>query len=202
MKKYIGITTTVLILLCNQFVSAAGDIREGQAKSGPCAACHGVSGNSATPVWPNLAGQHARYIEKQLRDFRDGKRRNPQMSPMAANLSDADIADLAAYYAAQEPAITVAKPRDIAVGERLYRVGDAKRGLAACMACHGPNGIGNPAAAYPRLSSQHADYTVAQLKQFKAEARGNDRHGVMRDIASRMSNADIEAVSNYIQGLH
>ena len=179
-----------------------GDPQAGRQKAGPCAACHGADGNSGAPAWPSLAGQHAEYIAKQLRDFRGGKRRDAQMSPMAAGLSDADIADLAAYYAAQAPAPAAAQPRDLALGERLYRGGDARRGLAACMACHGPNGVGNPAARYPRIGGQHANYTAAQLKRFKAEARANDRNGVMRDIAGRMSNADIQAVSNYIQGLH
>ncbi len=180
----------------------AGDIAAGREKSLACAACHGEDGNSPSPAWPNLAGQHADYTGKQLKNFRDGSRQNPQMSPMAANLTDEDIADLAAYYAAQTPRPGLAQPIDLAHGERLYRAGDAKRALAACMACHGPGGSGNPAALYPKINGQHAAYTASQLKQFKAEQRHNDRNAVMRDIASRMTNADIEAVSNYIQGLY
>ncbi|MGI9229473.1 MAG: c-type cytochrome [Gammaproteobacteria bacterium] len=191
-----------LLLLFNVPSYAAGDAQAGQKKSGQCAACHGADGNTNTPSWPKLAGQHPEYLAKQLHDFRDGKRQNPQMSPMASHLSDADIADLAAYFSTQTRAPDTAKPKDLASGEHLYRAGDANRGLAACMACHGPTGDGNPAALYPKISGQHAGYMAVQLKQFKAEALANDRNGVMRDIASRMSNADIEAVSNYIQGLH
>lgn len=179
----------------------AGDIDAGRQKAAVCATCHGQAGNSGNPVWPNLAGQHVEYIEKQLHDFRAGRRQNVQMSPMAMGLSDADIADLAAYYASLRPIYGATRTVEVTQGERLYRAGDATKGLAACMSCHGPNGIGNPAAGYPRLSAQHAEYLELQLKAFKAEERANDMNGIMRDVASRLSNDNISVLADYLQGL-
>lgn len=124
------------------------------------------------------------------------------MSPMAANLSDDDIADLAAYYAGQTAKTGAADPAHVSEGGRIYRAGNAAKALPACMACHGPTGAGNPAAAYPALGGQHAAYTAAQLKAFKAEHRANDTGAVMRTISSKMTKADIDAVASYIQGLH
>ncbi|MFQ5659246.1 MAG: c-type cytochrome [Gammaproteobacteria bacterium] len=180
----------------------AGDAVAGKQKTQICLACHGPAGASTSPVWPKLAGQHARYIQKQLNDFKSGKRKNAQMSPMTATLSKEDIDDVAAYYAAQKPDIGVAKPDHLSLGEKLYRAGNPKTRMAACMACHSPNGAGNPAARYPMLRGQHAEYVATTLKAFKAESRNNDQNGIMRNIASKMTNAEIEAVSNYIQGLH
>ena len=181
---------------------AAGDVQAGRQKAATCTACHGPDGNSSNPTWPNLAGQHAEYIRKQLQDFRDGSRKNNQMSPFAATLSDQDIADLSVYYASLEPRTGQTLPENLETGARLYRAGDASRGLAACMACHGPAGSGNPAAGYPRINAQHAAYTELQLKAFKAEERANDLNAIMRDIAGRMSKDSIEAVADYLQGLH
>ncbi len=181
---------------------AEGDPVAGKQKTLTCTACHGPDGNSTMPMWPKLAGQHAEYTKKQLMDFKNGSRENAQMAPMIAPLSEQDIEDVAAYYASQKPNIGVANPKYLELGERLYRAGDPKTGLAACMACHGPNGAGNPAASYPLLSGQHADYTAAQLKAFKAEIRSNDDNNIMRSIASKLNNKEIEAVSDYIQGLH
>ena len=181
---------------------AAGNVEAGRQKAATCVVCHGPDGNSNNPTWPNLAGQHAEYIRKQLEDYRSGRRKNDQMAPMAMSLSDQDIADLAVYYASLKPRIGQARPENLDTGGRLYRAGDAAKGLAACMACHGPTGVGNPAANYPRINAQHAEYTELQLKAFKAEERDNDRNAIMRDIAGRMSNDSIEAVADYLQGLH
>ena len=181
---------------------AAGNIEAGKQKATTCVVCHGADGNSGNPTWPNLAGQHAEYIQKQLEDYRAGHRKNDQMAPMAMGLSDQDIADLAAYYASLKPRPGQTRPENLELGEYIYRAGDATKGLAACMACHGPAGTGNPAANYPRINAQHATYTALQLKAFKAEQRANDRNGIMRDIAGRMSNDSIEAVADYLQGLH
>jgi len=180
----------------------AGDPAAGKEKAQTCAACHGPNGNSAVPAWPRLAGQHAKYLEKQLQDFQSGRRENVQMSPMAAPLSAEDIADLASYFAQQKPQIGSANPELVEAGERLYRAGNPKSGVPACMACHGPDGAGNPAANYPALSGQHADYTAATLKAYKDESRSNDANSVMRSVAARLSNAEIEALAGYIQGLH
>ena len=181
---------------------AAGNIEAGKQKAETCVVCHGPDGNSNNPHWPNLAGQHAEYVKKQLEDYRTGSRKNDQMTPLAMALSDQDIADLAAYYASRKPVTGQTRPENLDAGARIYRAGDASKGLASCMACHGPTGIGNPAANYPRINAQHADYTELQLKAFKAEERANDRNGIMRDIAGRMSNDSIQAVADYLQGLH
>lgn len=193
---------SILLFASANSVSAAGDAAAGKEKAQTCAACHGSDGNSPNPMWPSIAGQHAQYTEKQLHEFKNGTRENPQMSPMAMPLSDQDIQDLAAYYAAQEAKPAYSVPEKLELGERLYRAGNAKTGLAACTACHGPTGAGNPAAKYPSLNGQYADYTAAQLQAFKSESRSNDVNSMMRSVAGKMTNEEIQAVSNYIQGLH
>ncbi len=197
-------TALVLIAVMNPVTGQEtdGDPAAGKQKAQICAACHGPDGNSVNPVWPSLAGQSAEYLRKQMQDFREKARNNDQMSPMAANLSDTDIADLAAYFSSQTGKVGATDPARLEKGARIYRAGNTATGLPACMACHGPTGAGNPAAGYPALGGQHADYTVLQLKAFKSEDRANDKDSVMRDIASKMSNADIKAVASYMQGLH
>lgn len=202
MDKTLLYVLSGLLFLSTTLAWAAGDPELGKQKAQTCTVCHGPNGNSITPMWPNLAGQHAEYIHKQLVDFRSGKRENVLMSPMATPLTDADIENIAAYYATQQAKIGAASPEYLELGERLYRAGNAKTGLAACMACHGPKGSGNPAAKYPSLSGQHAEYTTAQLKAFKSEIRSNDLNSTMRNVARNMTNEEIEAVSDYIQGLH
>jgi cytochrome c553 len=181
---------------------ADGDPAAGEQKTAVCVACHGNGGVSTTPIWPNLAGQHAQYTRKQLHDFKSENRSNPQMSPIIVTLTDADIEDLSAYYASLAAVAAEAAPQAILEGESIYRAGNPKTGLVACSACHGPDGSGNPAAKYPALSGQHAEYTAATLKAFKAETRANDDKKVMRSIAAKMTNQEIDAVANYIQGLH
>ncbi len=200
MKNYC--LTTICLLMFVSANSYAGDPEKGKTLSQTCAACHSVDGNSVSPIWPKLAGQHAEYIVKQLQDFKDGKRVNAQMAPMVASLSDEDMADIAAYFAIQNIKPGSAKPELIESGQQIYRAGDAEAGIPACMACHGPAGAGNPGAKYPALGGQHAEYTGIQLKAFKSEERSNDEANVMRDIAGPMTNTQIEAVSAYIQGLH
>jgi cytochrome c553 len=196
------ITGALLAIALALPAHAAGDPAAGEQKSQVCAACHGPGGQSVNPIWPHLAGQHAEYTTKQLQDFKAGKRKNEQMSPMAAPLSDQDIADLAAYFASRKAPSGTATPELVELGERLYRAGNPDTGLPACMACHGPNGAGNPAAQYPRVAGQHAAYAAAQLRAFKSEDRANDQNSVMRAIAARMTNKEIEAVADYMQGLH
>lgn len=195
----------VLVLHAGQ-AAAAGDAAAGARKVQTCQACHGPEGNSMNPAWPKLAGQHASYIVKQLQDFKGGVRKSPQMTPIAMPLSEQDMEDIAAYYAGQELSETAVPAsvefRDVEVGERIHRAGDAVKKLPACMACHGPVAAGNPAAMYPRLNGQHAAYTAAQLQAFKNESRDNDANAVMRNIAGKMTNGEIEAVSQYLQGLY
>ncbi len=200
MKIYHLTIISLFILVSNY--SYAGDPAKGKTLSQTCVACHNVDGNSVSPIWPKLAGQHADYLVKQLQDFKQGKRINAQMTAMVASLSDQDMADLAAYYASQKIKTGSAKPELIESGQQIYRAGDSQAGIPACMACHGPAGAGNPGAHYPSVAGQHAAYTATQLKAFKSEERNNDENNVMRSITGPMTNAQIEAVSEYIQGLH
>ena len=183
-------------------VHAGGDPEAGKIKSEPCAACHSADGNSVMPDWPKLAGQGTKYLIQQLNAFKSGDRKNPLMSAPTANLSDQDITDLAAYFSSQKVVIGEADPALVEAGESLYRGGDAKKGIPACMACHGPSGSGNSAAAYPAVQGQHAAYTATQLKAFRSGERRTDAKSVMRDIAGRMKDNDIDSVSAYISGLH
>lgn len=182
--------------------SAAGDPAAGKAKSAVCAACHGADGKAIQPAYPNLAGQHASYIAKQLTDYRDGNRVNALMSGQAANLSDEDIQDLAAYYAEMPKHENIATEENLTLGQDIYRGGITSAGVAACAACHGPAGQGNPGAVWPVISGQNAQYTSDQLKYFRSAERANDPNAMMRGVSERMTDAEIEAVSNYIAGLH
>jgi cytochrome c553 len=166
-----------------------------------CAACHGPDGNSPIPANPVLAGQDARYLYKQLSDYKSGQRKNPIMSGIVANLSDADMRNLAAYFAQQKPKPGAARDRDlVAAGQRLYRGGDSALGVPACASCHSPNGAGIP-IQFPRLGGQHGEYTLAQLQLFRSGERANDPNSVMRTIAQRMSDKAMAAVAEYIAGL-
>lgn len=180
-----------------------GSIEAGQAKALTCTACHGPEGNSANPLWPNIAGQNAPYLLQQLQAFKNGTRQDPLMSSQAMMLADEDMADLAVYFeslpAASQP---VADPDLLDAGESLYRGGDLETGASACLACHGPTGRGNPAAVYPSLKGQHAAYVAKQLSAYADGSRQTDgKTRMMRDIAARLSLDDIEALSSYVQGL-
>lgn len=180
---------------------AEGSAEAGRDKSAVCAACHGPDGNSFNPEWPSLAGQHADYTVAQLEAFKDGRRDNPLMSPMAQTLSEQDMHDLAAFYQSQTAAAGEADPEMVERGRQVYLGGDLERGVTACIACHGPTGQGNPLAKYPMVAGQHASYTAATLKAYAAGERRSDPDQMMREIAARMSAEDIRAVSAYLQGL-
>ncbi len=181
-----------------------GDPEAGRANSATCAACHGAEGNSVNPAWPNIAGQHASYTAASIRAFREGQRQDPLMTSQAMLLSDEDIDDVAVYFESLNGAAqAVADPRSIARAEALYRGGDAEDGVAACIACHGPTGRGNAAAGYPALNGQHAAYTAKQLRDYASGARESDGPTeIMRTIASRLDQEDIDALASYLQGLH
>lgn len=182
---------------------AAGDAAAGQAKAAVCAACHGMDGNSpANPVWPKLAGQHPAYMQKQIADFKSGARKDDTMTAMAMPLSDQDTADLAAYFSGQALVVGSVNAEKAALGKKIYEAGLADKGISACMACHGPSGAGNPGAKFPTLSGQHAPYVTKALKDFRSGARSNDLNKMMRDIAIKMTDSEIEAVAEYITGLH
>jgi cytochrome c553 len=180
-----------------------GSIEDGKAKSLTCTACHGPEGNSVSPMWPNIAGQNAPYLLAQLMAFKEGSRKDPLMSAQAMMLSDQDMADLAVYFESLPAAAQSVKDAStVSRGETLYRGGDTESGVSACLACHGPTGRGNPAAKYPALQGQHADYTAKQLNDYASGARESDgKTRIMRDIAARLSKEDIAALSSYVQGL-
>lgn len=155
------------------------------------------------PNFPKLAGQGEKYLDKQLHDIKSGKRQVLEMTGLLTNLSDQDLADIAAYFASQKGSVGAADPKVVARGEELFRGGKLDQGMPACTGCHSPNGAGNAAAGFPHLSGQHAQYVAKQLTDFREGARTNDGDTmVMRSIAGKLSNKDIEAVSSYIQGLH
>lgn len=187
--------------------AAAQNAARGQRIAGQvCAACHAADGNSVAATNPKIAGQFAEYLQKQLGDFKaqPGKkpaRENAIMTPMTANLSDDDIQSLAAYYAGQKLRPASAADKDLAaLGQKIWRGGIAASSVPACGGCHGPAGAGIP-AQYPRLAGQFAEYVAAQLKGFKDNARANDANGVMRGVAARMTEREIQAVAQYAAGL-
>ena len=166
-----------------------------------CAGCHSVDGNSAAAANPKLAGLNAEYINKQLANFKSGERKNAIMSGMVASLSPQDMLNLAAYYSAQQPKPATSKDQALALtGQKIYRGGVQGAGVPACASCHGPQGKGIP-VQFPRLAGQHSDYIYAQLNAFRVGARANDAAKMMRSIAAKMTDADMKAVSAYIQGL-
>lgn len=171
-----------------------------------CAACHGADGNSAIPANPSLAAQHPEYTLKQLVNFkpRNGKpaeRANPVMTGMVANLSTEDMANLALYFAGQRAKPRAASDPDLVkLGREIYRGGILTKNVAACAACHSPNGSGIP-AQYPRLAGQHAEYIEVQLKAFRSGDRANDANGMMRAVAAKLSDVEIKALAEYVSGL-
>lgn len=182
-----------------------GDPVRGEAKAAVCAACHGVDGNSSNPEWPKLAGQHERYIARQLALYKNGGRENAVMLGFAATLSAQDMRDLGAYFARQRVQPGVADEKLVARGERLWRGGDLDRKIPACMACHGPSGRGNPFAGYPALAGQHADYTAMMLRAFRdglVLGKGAEANPIMAQVARELSDEEIEALASYIEGLH
>lgn len=182
---------------------AAGDAKAGQAKAAVCGACHGADGNSMAPNFPKLAGQGERYLLKQMHDIKDGKRTVLEMTGLLTNLSDEDLADIAAYFSSQNASIGAADPKLVAQGEALFRGGKLAEGMPACTGCHNPSGLGNAEAGFPHLGGQHAAYTAKQLTAFREGERTNDGDAmIMRSIAAKLSNKDIAAISSYIEGLH
>lgn len=215
-KKLLALSLTLAFSSAPGILHAEGNISAGKEKAASCVSCHGDNGNSLVSTFPKLAEQHSSYLVKQLHAFKDGSRKDPMMSAVAMGLSDQDIIDIAAYYSEQEisanqppvlnddddedenpaekkPAVTV--QTIIAQGSDLYRNGDLTREVSACIACHGPTGVGNKPAAFPSLKSQHADYLIKALTDFKSGARSNNPENMMHMIARKMSVEEIKAVS-------
>lgn len=215
-KSFAAIVLTLgLTGLAHAASMPKGDASAGQAKSGTCVACHGADGNSFAPTFPRIAGQNAKYIYKQLQDFKANRRYEATMSPMVIGLSDQDMADLAAFYSSQKTAVGQADPKLVEQGERLFRGGNPSTGLAPCSGCHNPGGKGNDYAGFPALAGQHADYIKKQLRDFRAAGRKDmteqkrtndsakkDEAGMMQMIAAKMSDQEIEAVASFLSGLY
>jgi cytochrome c553 len=211
MMRFIVVLITlalpVAVTAAEQGTTKTGEDQFGDAAKGQpiakqvCAVCHGADGNSPLSANPNLAGQHPAYLYKQLTEFKSGARANPIMTGMVANLSDEDMRDLAAYYASQPASEGSASNMElVTAGQKLYRAGAPEKGVAACAACHSPDGAGIP-PIYPRLSGQHAEYTAAQLDAFRIGQRNNDPNAMMRMLAGRLNDNEIKALAEYISGL-
>ena len=195
----------VAAVLCGSVFSAAawsaGDPEKGAAKAVVCSACHGANGNSANPEWPSLAGLGADYIAAQLNNFKEGKRQNPVMMPNAMALSADDMADLGAYFSSLKNTGLESDPSYWEAGEKLYRAGDAARGIPACMACHGPAGRGNEAAKFPALRGQHSVYVIKQLTDYASGARTTGPNNIMQSISKKLTADDMRNVASYLQGI-
>jgi cbb3-type cytochrome c oxidase subunit III len=197
------LVSLLLTLGVTGLAQAAGDATAGQTKAAVCGACHGPDGNSPAPTFPKLAGQGERYLLKQLKDIKGGARQVVPMTGLLDNLSEQDLADIAAYFSSQKGSVGQADPNLVARGEALFRGGKVQDGMPACTGCHSPNGEGNAQAGFPKLGGQHAQYVATQLTNFREGVRTNDGDTmIMRSVAAKLSNKDIEAVSSYIQGLH
>ena len=193
--------TLILLLIAPISFSMAGDVEAGKSKSIVCSACHGQDGNSINPLWPSLAGQHKQYTIHTLRAYQNGTRVDAVMQAQVIALTEQDLEDIAAYYNAQT---MQKKDYDYGLakkGESLYRGGNASTGVAACIACHGPTGRGNPGAGYPSLAGQHAEYTADALKGYIKTERKAGLNDMMQSLAPRLTAEEIEAVSEYIQAL-
>ncbi|NLY13769.1 MAG: cytochrome c4 [Gammaproteobacteria bacterium] len=197
------LVSLLLTLGISGLAHAAGDAAAGQGKIAMCSACHNPDGNSMLPNFPKLAGQGERYLLKQMQDIKSGARTVVEMTGMLDAMSDQDLADIAAWYNSQKGTIGAADPALVKRGEELYQGGKLTDGMPACTGCHSPNGAGIDLAIYPKLNGQHAGYIAKQLTDFREGDRTNDGEAmIMRSIAAKLSNKDIQALSSYIQGLN
>ncbi len=215
-KKLLALSITLAFSIAPTLSNAEGSIDAGKDIATSCEGCHGVDGNSMVPIYPKLAGQHAAYLVQQLQDFKEGSRNDPMMASFAASLDDQSMRDVAAFYSSKKISVNQApylEPEDdddenvdnsaeintlITLGGDLYRNGNLKSKVSACIACHGPSGEGNKPAAYPALYSQQSDYLIKTLTDFKNGDRTNDTDSPMHMIAKKMSKKEIQAVSFYI----
>ena len=203
MKHFSNAFFVVLLSLSLATVAqAAGNASAGKNKVASCGACHGNDGNSQIPSNPKLAGQGEKYLLKQLKDVQRGDRVIAMMTGQLDNFNDADLADIAAYYASQTQTEGVAEAKWVELGEEIYRNGNHERGIPSCTGCHGPAGGGNAPAGFPMIAGQHAEYLATQLRYFSVGTRNNDGQSmVMRGIAERMNENEIQAVASYVAGL-
>lgn len=176
-----------------------GNISAGQTKSEVCQGCHGPDGNSFSPDWPNLARQNANYLAKQIHDFQSGARQDPTMSSMVVGLGEQDIRDITAYFSSQT--VNADPTATSSLGKKIYLGGNRYNHVPACAGCHGPNGVGNGPGMIPRLAGQKPGYVAKALRDFKTEARSNDRNKIMRDIAAKMTEKEIDAMALFLAGM-
>ena len=205
---YKAIVVCLIALSLPVFVSADEEaIKSGEKKAMLCTACHGVE-NSNNPEWPNLSQQSKKYLVEQLHAFRDGIRNNALMSSQAMGLSDEDINDLASYYnnVKSKKGVLPADDSNIELGQKIYRGGIADRAVPACISCHGPNGLGIDRTGYPKISGQHSIYTLSRLKDYKEGYDDRDsvskNYSIMSSISFKLSNLEMKALSEYLQGLY
>ena len=181
---------------------AEGNAAKGKDLAGTCLACHGETGNSPASMFPNIAGQNAQYLLKQLLEIQSGQRQVLTMTGTLDNLSESDLSDIAAYYESQSRNQGTAKQDFVELGESIYRAGIPRKNIAACTACHSPTGNGNGPAVFPALAGQWPEYTVTQLKNFQSGERHNDGDSqMMRTTAMDMNEKEMTAVASYLYGL-
>ena len=202
-KQIMNCSALFLMVLMAGNAYAAGDAEAGKTKAAVCGGCHGMDGNSLVPTFPKLAGQGEAYIVKQVADFKaNTTKQDAVMIGMVAALSDQDSADIAAYYQSQKLASAATFDESkITIGREIYKGGNLQTGVPACQGCHGPTGAGNAPAGYPQIGGQYAGYTLKQLKAFKDGTRSNDKNELMRQILAKMTDAEIDAVTQYIASL-
>ena len=215
MRKTIIIFVSIVLATLSATTLASGDAEAGQTKSATCMGCHGLAGNSTMPNFPKLAGQGEGYILKQLQEFKSGARDSAIMGGVASLLSEQDMMDIAAYYSIQTISENSAKAdeKTIELARKIYLGGKKDTQTTACVASHGPKGLGIPSAKFPALSAQHAEYIASQLKAFRQYSfnqqtgsdeidRDNDYEGMMRSVAKGLTTVEIEALAEYVAGLH
>jgi cytochrome c553 len=202
-QKFMKRTLILTVLSCFlSFANAGGDAEAGKALTGLCLACHGQDGNSLVGAFPNIAGQTSQYLLKQMLEIKSGARPVPVMTGMLDAMSETDLKNIAAFYESQPAAAGAADPDLVELGETIYRAGVARKGIAACSACHSPTGNGNGPAGFPAVAGQWPEYTTQQLKAFRSGDRHNDGDAeMMRTTAEDMSDKEIAAVSSYLHGL-
>ena len=189
------------LLLCASVAQGAGDPVAGEAKAASCFGCHGPQGNSENPLFPKLAQQHASYFVKQVADLQSGRRKHEIMTPMSNTVTDEDVEDIAAYFAAQTRTRGKADPELKQIGERIYYAGNDASGAVACFPCHGPAGLGSDPKVFPNIAGQHAAYVEKILKDFRSGVRKNDRENLMQNTVVQLNDKEIAAVAQYVQGL-
>ncbi len=199
MKRFM---IALLLAATSGVAVAGGNPAAGKSTAIICIGCHNADGNSTNTLYPKLAGQGEGYLAKQLADFKSGARKEDHMTSMVDAISAADIPNLAAFFSSQARTKGAAGKSNNDLGQRLYHAGAKDRGIPACASCHGANGRGNPAEKFPALASQHAEYVAKMLKEFRSGKRNNDPREMMRKVAARLSDAEIEAVSVYVLGLN